>query len=127
MRLYYLLDTTILIDALRAKRARRELLAELVRAGHTLATSVLNVAEIHAGMRAGEESATEQFLLALDCYELTRSAAMLAGKMKKDWAAKGRTLSLADTIVAAIAHEHGCVVITDNHEDFPDVPLYSMG
>jgi len=45
-----LLDTSVLIDALRLRHGRRELLAELVQAGHTLATTALNVAEVYAGM-----------------------------------------------------------------------------
>ena len=114
-----LLDTSVLIDVLRLRHQRRELLAELARAGHTLATSTLNVAEVYAGMRAGEQAATETFLGALDCYELTGSAARLAGTLKSQWARKGRTLTLADTIVAAVALERDCVLMTDNRRDFP--------
>jgi predicted nucleic acid-binding protein len=114
-----LLDTSVLIDALRHRRARRELLADLVRAGHTLATSALNVAEVYAGMRSNEESETETFLRALECYELSWNAGRLAGNLKREWAGKGRTLTLADTIVAAIALEQGCVLMTDNRKDFP--------
>jgi predicted nucleic acid-binding protein len=29
------------------------------------------------------------------------------------------TLTLADTIIAAIALEHGCTLMTDNLKDFP--------
>ena len=114
-----LLDTTVLIDALRFREGRRELLAELARAGHTLATSALNVAEVYAGMRPGEESQTEAFLRALDCYELSWSTGRLAGNLKREWGGKGRTLSLSDTIVAAVALEHGCVLMTDNQKHFP--------
>ena len=57
-----LLDTSVLIDALRARRERRSWLAELVRAGHSLETSALNVAEVYAGMRPAEEEQTKAFL-----------------------------------------------------------------
>ena len=114
-----LLDTSVLIDALRHRHSRRELLAGLVRTGHTLTTSSLNVAEVYAGIRSGEESDTETFLDALECYALTRGAGQLAGKLKRHWAGKGRTLALADAIVAAIALEHECVLMTDNRKDFP--------
>lgn len=114
-----LLDTSVLIDALRYRHARRELLADLARAGHTLATSALNVAEVYAGMRPSEETETEAFLGALECHELTRSAGRLAGRLKSQWAGKGRTLALADTIIAAIALEQSCVLMTDNRKDFP--------
>lgn len=113
------LDTSVLIDVLRARHGRRELLAELARGGHSLATTALNVAEVFAGMRREEQAQTEVFLNALDCYELTRSAGQLAGTLKKNWARRGRTLTLADAIVAAIALEHECTLMTDNRKDFP--------
>jgi predicted nucleic acid-binding protein len=114
-----LLDTSVLIDVLRARNRRREMLAELTRAGHTLSTSILNVAELYSGMRRGEEAGTEALLSGLLCYDLTGTAARLAGKLKFDWSRKGRTLTLADTIVAAIAIENRCHLFTDNRKDFP--------
>ena len=114
-----LLDTAVLIDVLRRRHGRRELLAELARAGHTLTTTALNVAEVYAGMRPEEEAQTDAFLSALDCYEVTSRAGRFAGNLKNKWARKGRTLTLADTIVAAIALECGCTLMTDNVRDFP--------
>jgi len=114
-----LLDSSVIIDVLRGRKGRRELLAELTRAGHQVATSALNVAEIYAGMRSSERSETELFLSALDCYPLTLVEARRAGQIKREWAEKGKTLSLADTIVAATALERDCVLMTDNRKDFP--------
>jgi predicted nucleic acid-binding protein len=114
-----LLDTSVLIDALRLRHRRRELLAELVQAGHTLATSALNIAEVYAGMRPDEAQRTEALLRVLDCYDLTGTSARRAGALKQQWAQKGRTLALADMIVAAIALQHGCTLMTDNRKDFP--------
>jgi predicted nucleic acid-binding protein len=114
-----LLDTSVLIDALRARRNRREWLAELVRAGHSLETSALNVAEVYTGMRPEEENATKEFLGALRAHPITASAAENAGRLKNQWSRKGRTLTLADTIVAATAIEQACELVTDNRKDFP--------
>jgi predicted nucleic acid-binding protein len=114
-----LLDTSVLIDALRLRHSRRELLAELVQAGHTLATTALNVAEVYAGMRPDEAQRTEALLGALDCYELTGTSGRRAGGLKQQWSKKGRTLALADMIIAAIALERGCTLMTDNRKDFP--------
>lgn len=114
-----LLDTSVLIDALRHRHRRRELLADLVQAGHTLATTALNVAEVYAGMRGEEAQRTEALLSALDCYDLTGASGRRAGALKQQWARKGRTLALADMIVAAIALERGCILMTDNRRDFP--------
>ena|SRR5690242_12957238 len=123
-----LLDTSILIDVLRFRNQRREFLAELVRGGHTLSTSTLNVAEVYAGMRPAEEARTEALLSNLELYDLNGVSARLAGKLKNAWAKKGHTLTLADSIVAAIAIERGCALLTDNRKDFPmpEVQLYPL-
>jgi predicted nucleic acid-binding protein len=114
-----LLDTTILIDVLRARQNRRLLLAELVTGGHLLATAAINLAEVYAGMQSGEETRTEAFLVSLECYPMTATIARRAGALKNTFARKGRTLSLADMIVAATALEHGLALMTDNRKDFP--------
>jgi predicted nucleic acid-binding protein len=118
-----LLDTSVLIDVLRLRRGRRELLAELAADGHTLATTALNVAEVYAGMRPEEGARTEEFLDVLDCYSLTAPAGKLAGNLKNKYAKSGRTLTLADTIIAAIAMERRCTLMTDNRKDFPMLEL----
>lgn len=104
------------------------MLAGLVRAGHTLSTTSLNIAEVYAGMRPHEEPATEALLDALECHELTGRAGRLAGKFISEWRQRGRTLELPDTIVAAVAIEKKCVLITDNRKDFPmpEVQLYPL-
>ena len=118
-----LLDTSVLIDALRARRERRGWLAEQLRNGHSLETSALNVAEVYAGMRPEEETQTNAFLEALLCHSITPGAGQRAGQLKNRWARKGRTLTLADTIVAAVAIEQGCALVTDNRSDFPMAEL----
>ena len=124
----FLLDTTVLIDVMRARNRRREFLTQLLRDGHTLATSVLNIAELYAGMRPGEEIRTEAFLSGLLCLDLTPSAARFAGKLKGQWSAKGRTLTLADTIIAAVSIENRCHLLTDNPRHFPmhDLNLFPL-
>jgi predicted nucleic acid-binding protein len=123
-----LLDTSILIDVLRHRKRRNAWLAELVRGGNTLATTTLNIAEIYAGMRPAEEGETEALLSGLEVYELTGTSARLAGRLKNTWAKRGHTLTLADTIVAAIAIDRGCALLTDNRKDLPmpEVQLYPV-
>jgi predicted nucleic acid-binding protein len=126
--MHLLLDSSVLIDALRLRRGRRQWLAELVRAGHTLSTSALNLAEVYGGMRPHEEERTKAFLGALECHEITASVGETAGKLKSEWARQGRTLTLADMIVAAVALEQGCPLAADNRKDFPmpRLRLYEM-
>ncbi len=123
-----LLDTTVLIDILRGRQGRRTLLAKLVESGHTLATSAINMGEVYSGMRLEEETQTEIFLNSLDCYPITAAIAKRAGKLKASWAHKGKTLSLADMIVAATALENSLTLMTDNRKDFPltELEFYSL-
>jgi len=123
-----LLDTSVLIDVLRSRRGRRSWLADLVRAGHKLETSALNIAEVYAGMRPEEEAQTAAFLGALLTHPITISAAEKAGRLRNQWARKGRTLTLADMMVAAIALEQECELVTDNRKDFPlpELRLYDI-
>jgi predicted nucleic acid-binding protein len=114
-----LLDTTVLIDVLRARRNRRSLLAELVAGGHLLATAAINIGEVYAGMRPQEKTRTEALLSSLDCYPITCAIARRAGALKSARADKGQTLALADMLVAATALEHGLALMTDNRKDFP--------
>lgn len=123
-----LLDTTVLLDVLRGLQKRRSLLAELVAAGHILSTAAVNIAEVYAGMRREEETRTEAFLSSLDCYPITGAIARRAGSLKCTWARQGRTLSLADMMIAATAIEHGLALMTDNRKDFPlpELKLYPL-
>lgn len=124
----YLLDTTVLIDTLRARNNRRALLAELVRQGHTLSTTAMNIAEVHAGMRPSERDQTEAFLDQLRCLPITAQIGRLAGDLKSSYARKGETLQLPDMIIAATALENGLTLITDNRKDFPiaELNLYNL-
>jgi predicted nucleic acid-binding protein len=114
-----LLDTNILIDALRNRGNRRHLLADLVEQGHTLATSAINVGEVYAGMRSHEAADTDRFLRSIESYPITHAIARHAGSLKFAYSQKGKTLSLADMLVAATALAHGTSLITDNRKDFP--------
>jgi tRNA(fMet)-specific endonuclease VapC len=115
----FLLDTSVLIDALRGVRGRAEELAQLVEDGHLLACSVLTVAEIHAGMRPRERAATVALLDSLETHDVTRPIAERAGLLRRTWAARGKTLALVDLLIASTALGLGLVLVTDNTRDFP--------
>lgn len=124
----FLLDTSVLIDTLRSRQGRRELLAGLVGDGHSLATTAINIAEVYSGIRPGEEQRTTLFLGSLECYAIDATAGEHAGRLRNLWARKGRIIALPDIIVAAVAIEHGCTLMTDNRKDFPmpELKLYPL-
>ena len=113
-----ILDTTVLIDALRNRNQRRALLAGLVASGQDLATSAMCIAEVYSGLRPGEEHATQAFLAGIDWIPVTPAIAMRAGNLKATLRRQGFTRSINDMIVAATALENGLPVATDNSKDF---------
>ena len=124
----YLVDTSVIIDALNGKRGRRDLLLGLVKQGHLLACCSINVSEVYAGMRQKEEAATEEFLRSLEYYHLTWPVARLAGLLKRDSGRKGTTVTIADATIAAVALAHKLTLMTDNIKDFPmkELVLYPL-
>ena len=124
----YFLDTSVIIDALNAKRNRDTLLKTLLQQGDLLACCSINVTEVYAGVRPKEESRTAAFLQSLEYYEVTWDIARLAGLLKRDYARKGISLALADTTIAAVVLTHHLTFITDNARHYPmqDLDLYPL-
>jgi tRNA(fMet)-specific endonuclease VapC len=114
-----LLDSIVLIDALRNRAHQLSRLSNLALNGHVLTTSTVNMAEVYGGMRTHEEQATAALFRGLRCFPVTETIAQLAGRLKYQWTARGRTLSLIDMMVAATALENNAALITDNRKDFP--------
>jgi predicted nucleic acid-binding protein len=78
-----------------------------------------NVAELHAGMPPEEESRTENFIEAFDCYDLTAAAGRRAGSLKNKYARRGRTSHPRRYHRRCIAIERRCTLMIDNPKDFP--------
>ena len=115
----YLLDTSVMIDLLNGKRGRDALLMQLLSEGHLLACCSINVTELYAEMRPGEQAKTDSFIDSLEYYPVTKAVARHAGRLKYEWARKGATLSTADTTIAAVALAHNVVLLTDNRKHYP--------
>jgi len=124
----FLLDTSVIIDALNNKRGRRNLLLELLNDGHLLACCPINVTEVYAGLRPKEEAATGAFLDSLQYFSITPPTARSAGELKREHSRKGITLNLGDVIIAAVALSNQLILLTDNVKDFPmkDLSLYPL-
>jgi predicted nucleic acid-binding protein len=124
----FLLDTSVVIDAINRKRGRWQLLKVLVESGETLACSAITIMEIYTGLRPHESVTTQAFLDGLEHSTVDRDLGRYAGWLKNEWAKQGRTFSAPDVVIAATALVHKLVLITDNRKDFPmpQLALYPL-
>ena len=86
---------------------------------HVLACCPVNITEVYAGLRAGEETKTKAFIDSLECLPITPAIAEQAGLLRRDWRTKGQTLSYTDVTIAAVALAHQVPLLTDNRKHFP--------
>lgn len=112
------LDTTVLIDALRG-RAAAERLKALRETSPLPFVCAINVEELWRGARPGDEASIRRLLRGLRIAALGREEGELAGRWRREFAAKGSTLSQADCLVAAAAVLVGARLATGNPKDFP--------
>jgi tRNA(fMet)-specific endonuclease VapC len=87
--------------------------------GHVLACCPVNITEVYAGLRPGEEFKTNAFLNSLEYLPVTPDIAREAGLLRRDWRTKGQTLSYSDVTIAAVALTNGVPLLTDNRKHFP--------
>jgi predicted nucleic acid-binding protein len=113
-----LLDTTILIDALRGRNAVGRIRA-LLDAGDAVYTSAINVEETVRGLRSSEEQAAQNLVDGMSIASIRRAEAWRAGEWRREFAANGITLSQPDCLIAAAAVTVGARLATGNPGDFP--------
>ena len=123
-----LLDTSVIFDHLNGRRSRTDYLERLIDQGHLLGCCPVNITEVYAGLRPGEEAKTKAFLDSLEFYPATPEIARKAGLLRRDWRLKGHTLSFTDVTIAATAITNSLPLLTDNRKHFPmpEVQLYPL-
>lgn len=117
-----LLDTTVLIDALRGRRAAGRI-RELRHSNDPPYLCAVNVEELWRGARPGEESAIRLLVEGLQLAPLRRAQGEQAGMWRREFAGQGLTLSQADCLVAAAAYGIGARLATGNVKGFPMAEL----
>lgn len=115
------LDTTVLIDALRGRRAGARL--RELRGSDPPYVCAINVEELWRGARRNEEPAIRRLLRGLRIVPLAQDEGEVAGRWRGAFAARGVTLSQADCLVAAAALSVGARLATGNPKDFPMIEL----
>ncbi|MGJ7440482.1 type II toxin-antitoxin system VapC family toxin [Aquipuribacter sp. MA13-6] len=112
------LDTTVLIDVLRGRPAVARLRL-LQRERLPLLTTAIDVEEVARGLRESEAGAARSLFAGLHVLSVRQAEGELAGRWRRDHAARGVTLRQADCLVAACAATIGAGLATGNPGDFP--------
>ena len=118
-----LLDSTVLIDALRGRPAAARL-AALRRTGTEPWACVVSVEEIWRGLRPGEEAIARRLFHGLRLAPLGVSEGMRAGAWRRAFARRGVTLHQADCLIAAAASGVDAALATANVADFPMTEIH---
>lgn len=113
-----LLDSTVLIDALRGRPAA-DRLRVLRRHGDEPWTCAISIEEIWRGLLPGEESAAQRLVRGLRCAPLGPAEGVRAGVWRRQFAQQGVTLHQADCLIAAATAGIGARLATGNPSDFP--------
>lgn len=114
-----MLDTTVLIDILRGRPETRRRLLGLRAVGDVPYTSAIGVDEVVRWLRPSEVAAAQRLFAGLRVTPLGEPEGWQAGTWRRDFAARGVTLSQADCLVAAAALSAGGRLCTGNPKDFP--------
>ena len=120
-----LYDTDVIIEILRGRSKVTAAVRALEEGGIPTYCTAVQWAEIHAGIRPGEEALTEAFLEARGQIVLDAEAGRRAGAYLARYA-RSHALELGDALVAAAASTSGLRLWTLNrkHYPMPDVRFY---
>ena len=113
-----LLDSTVLIDALRGRPAEARVV-RLRRRGIEPWVCAISVEEIWRGLQSNEEGSAHRLFNALRVAPLGAAEGRRAGTWRRSFAARGVTLHQADCLIAAAAAGIGANLATANIDDFP--------
>ena len=118
--LTYLVDSDVLINHLRKKIRLQAYTGELPPAAR-FACSTITVAEVYAGMRPSEETATRHLLKGFVHFPVTTSVAEMGAEIQRDARKSGQTIPLADCLIAATALLEKATLVTANAKHYPMV------
>lgn len=114
-----LLDTCVIVDHLNNRSGQTACLSRWVTHNYRLACCTVNVTEVYAGLRRGEERAVETLFESLELLAITRAVAARAGLLRNQWRKRGHTLGYAEVTIAAVALEYDVNLMTGNRRHFP--------
>jgi predicted nucleic acid-binding protein len=119
----YLLDTTFAIDYLRGQEAAQRRFERLFGDGDEPYVNEVVLCELAVGLDSIEDPAFVAFTRAISFVQPSPEYAALAGSWRRAARGDGRTLDLADALIAAAAEGLGARVLTRNLRDFALTPV----
>lgn len=122
-----LLDTDVIIQWLRGVQGIKDKVERFIRNGVTLIWTPIQIAEIFAGMRKGEEEIISNLFLVFDSFFLNEDIGKKAGEYLRKYS-KSHTLEIADALTAASASYYKLHFWTLNSKHFPmrDIKLVKV-
>jgi predicted nucleic acid-binding protein len=112
------LDTTVLIDALRGKPAAARI-RELAANREILLTTSINTEEIVRGLPDNEFNVAAALFTGIRVLPIRHEDGERAGRWRRYFAGSGVTLHQADCLIAAATAGFGARLATGNPKDFP--------
>ena len=116
----------MLIDFLHGKGAAKSVAVEL---RHGLATTAISAFELWAGSIGSKkkEKSVAALLDALEIVPLNASAAKQAADLHLSLKRRGRSMGMADSLIAGICIATNAILLTRNKKHFVDIPRLTLG
>jgi predicted nucleic acid-binding protein len=110
------LDTSVLVDHLRASAPATEYLAGL---DEQPACSEISRIEVIQGLRSAERQAADRLFALISWVPVSEVIARRAGELGRRWRRSHPGIGVADLAIAATAEHVGAVLATRNPKHFP--------
>jgi predicted nucleic acid-binding protein len=115
----YLLDTDALVDFSKGFEPTTSQVLTWIDAGDALTACAITVGEFCSGLTPDELAEWVPFLDSLGYVDIDCESAVRAGQDRYRLSRAGKRLTIADSLIAAAARQHGAILVTGNVKDFP--------
>lgn len=119
----YLLDTTFAVDYLRGRPDAQQRFERFFSDGDEPYVNEVVLCELAVGVERVDDPTFIGFTRAVSYVQPAPEMAVLAGVWRREARRRGRTLDLADALIAAAADGLGAPVLTRNRRDFSLTPV----
>lgn len=115
-------DSDVLIDALRGRDPSRARIAEGLQAG-TLATTAITAFELRSGVRTTkQEEELEDLLGPLPILPFDEDASRAAATARRALEGRGETIGMGDYLIAGVCLSRALPLLTRNRDHFDRIP-----